>query len=126
MQRRFGLVAALSILQLNVKIAYAACASGDSGAAANVAADGGSGTHHHESPPTPEASTTSAGESESPSNFPVPADCCQGLASCGSAAMVNQGTAQLADLIPPAPAIPACREILHGRITAPEPPPLKA
>jgi hypothetical protein len=126
MQRWFGLVAAMSILQLNVKIAYAACETGASGADATVAADGGSGTHHHESPSTPDASTTSAGKSESPSNHPVPVDCCQAMTSCGSSAIVIQGTTQLADAITPAPAIPACGKILHGRITAPEPPPPKA
>jgi len=104
------------MLQVNVRVAYAACESADSRAQTSTAADSHEAGHDHgqsqrESPEKNDGSPLIA--------------CCQAMTSCGTVidvgSVVESSLQSMTEI-----AIPAMTQRPMSRITAPEPPPPKA
>ena len=116
----FGLLALLSMLQVNLRVAYAACAAADSSQAAEAANAGEVDHHAHHSPSeTPQ-------DTSLPSDEGSPVGCCQAMTSCGTVIgpgrVVQTALSELDETV----VIPAAVTIPLSCIAAPEPPPPKA
>jgi hypothetical protein len=109
------------MLQVNTRVAFAACESLASRAAASAPVDGHEAGHDHGS--SRQQMPDQGGSQDDRSS---PLDCCQAMTSCGTVIDLGPVAEPSPRGVATALAIGALAETPLSRITAPEPPPPKA